>query len=216
MLQLALGRPNTPLRLLCFGAHCDDIETGCGGSLLRLLAEHPGSEVDWVVLSSTPERERETHASAADFLADAERIRVTIEAFRESRFPWCGESIQDVFEQVKTSASPDVVFTHNRLDEHQDHRLIAELTWSTLRDHLVLEYEVPKYGGDLGQPNLFVPLSAAIAQRKIDLILRHYQSLSRRSRFRSETLRAVLGLRGIECNAADGLAEAFHCRKATI
>ena len=216
MLQFTLGRPNTPLRLLCFGAHGDDIETGCGGSLLRLLAEHPGSEVDWVVLSSTPERERETHASAADFLADAERIRVTIEAFRESRFPWCGESIKDVFEQVETSASPDVVFTHSRLDEHQDHRLIAELTWSTFRDHLVLEYEVPKYGGDLGQPNLFVPLPAAIAQRKIDLILRHYQSLSRRSRFRSETLRAVLGLRGIECNAADGLAEAFHCRKATI
>jgi len=216
MLQLALGRPGTPLRLLCVGAHCDDIEIGCGGTLLRLLAEHPGSEVDWVVLSSTPERERETHASAAEFLADAGRIRVSVETFRESYFPWRGEPIKDVFEQVKASASPDVIFTHHRRDEHQDHRLVAELTWNTFRDHLVLEYEIPKYEGDLGQPNLFVPLPAAVAQRKIDLILRHYQSQSRRSWFRAETFRAVMDLRGIESNAPDGVAEAFHCRKATI
>jgi LmbE family N-acetylglucosaminyl deacetylase len=216
MLQLALGSRGTPLRLLCFGAHSDDIEIGCGGSLLRLLAEHPGSEVDWVVLSSNPERERETHAAAADFLADAGRIRITVEAFRESYFPWHGAAIKDVFEQVKGASSPDVVFTHHRRDEHQDHRLVGELTWNTFRDHLILEYEIPKYEGDLGQPGLFVPLTGTIAQRKIELILRHYQSQARRSWFRPETFRAVMRLRGIEGNAPEGLAEAFHCRKATI
>jgi LmbE family N-acetylglucosaminyl deacetylase len=216
MLKLTVGRPGAPLRLLCLGAHCDDIEIGCGGALLRLLAEHPGSEVDWVVLSSTPERERETHASAADFLADARRIRVSVEAFRESYFPWHGEAIKDVLEQARSSCSPDVIFTHHRQDEHQDHRLVAELTWNSFRDHLVLEYEIPKYEGDLGRPGLFVPLSAATAQRKIDLILRHYQSQSRRTWFRPETFQAVMGLRGVECNAPEGLAEAFHCRKATV
>jgi LmbE family N-acetylglucosaminyl deacetylase len=216
MLSLTLGRPGVPLRLLCLGAHSDDIEIGAGGTLLRLLAEYPGSQVDWVVLSSTPEREREARASSAEFLAGAGRATVTIGTFRESFFPYRGESIKDFFEQVKASVSPDLVFTHHRRDEHQDHRLVAELTWNTFRDHLIAEYEIPKYEGDLGQPNLFVPLPADVARRKVELIVRHFKSQASRSWFRPETFQAVMALRGVECNAPDGLAEAFHCRKLTL
>lgn len=216
MQSLTLGGAGTTLRLLCLGAHSDDIEIGAGGTLLRLLAEYPGSQVDWVVLSSTPEREREARASSAEFLAGAGRATVTIGTFRESFFPYRGESIKDFFEQVKASVSPDLVFTHHRRDEHQDHRLVAELTWNTFRDHLIAEYEIPKYEGDLGQPNLFVPLPADVARRKVELIVRHFKSQASRSWFRPETFQAVMALRGVECNAPDGLAEAFHCRKLTL
>jgi LmbE family N-acetylglucosaminyl deacetylase len=215
MLRLSLGPAGTPLRLLCLGAHSDDIEIGCGGALLRLLAERPGSHVDWVVFSATPEREREARASAAEFLAGAASSRVVVESFPESFFPreWAG--VKQALERVKRdSAPPDVVFTHHRRDEHQDHRTLAELTWNTFRDHLIAEYEVAKYEGDLGHPNLFVPLAAETAARKIELILRHFPSQSGRSWFRAETFQAVMNLRGVECNAFQ--AEAFHCRKATL
>jgi LmbE family N-acetylglucosaminyl deacetylase len=216
MLPLSLAPPGRPLHLLCLGAHCDDIEIGSGGTLLRLLAEHPGSRVDWVVLSSNPERERETRASAADFLAGAAEPRVTVEAFRESFFPYRGEEIKDCFEATKARVSPDLVLTHHRRDEHQDHRLVAELTWNTFRDHLILEYEIPKYEGNLGQPSLFVPLAAEVARRKVELIVRHYRSQASRSWFRPATFEAVMALRGIECHAPEGFAEAFHCRKLRI
>jgi LmbE family N-acetylglucosaminyl deacetylase len=216
MRTLTLARPDAPLRLLCLGAHCDDIEIGCGGTLLRLLAEHPGSHVDWVVLSSNLEREREARASAADFLAGAGRSTVVVETFRESFFPYRGEAIKEFFETLKLTVTPDVVFTHHRRDEHQDHRLVAELTWNTFRDHLIAEYEVSKYEGDLARPNLFVPLPAAVARRKVELIGQHYRSQASRSWFRPETFQAVMVLRGVECNAAEGLAEAFHCRKVVV
>lgn len=216
MLPLTFGRTGAPLRLLCLGAHCDDIEIGAGGTILRLLAEHPGSQVDWVVLSSNPEREKEARAAAADFLAGAGSARVRVEAFRESFFPYQGAAIKDFFEEVKATVSPDLVLTHHRRDEHQDHRLVAELTWNTFRNHLVAEYEIPKYEGDLGHPNLFVPLSRQLAARKVDLIVRHFPSQAGRSWFRPETFQAVMSLRGVESNAPDGLAEAFHCRKIVL
>jgi LmbE family N-acetylglucosaminyl deacetylase len=216
MRSLALAASGSPLRLLCLGAHCDDIEIGCGGTLLRLLEEHPGSQVDWVVLSSNPEREREARASAAEFLGAAAHSAVSIESFRESFFPWRGEAIKEHFEKLKAATAPDVVFTHHRHDEHQDHRLVAELTWNTFRNHLVAEYEIPKFEGDLGQPNLFVPLKPAVARRKVELILRHFPSQAGRSWFRRETFEAVMALRAVECNAAEGWAEAFHCRKVVI
>jgi LmbE family N-acetylglucosaminyl deacetylase len=216
MLPLGLGPARGPLRVVCFGAHCDDIEIGAGGTLLRLLAEHPGSEVDWFVLSSNPEREQETRRCAAELLAGAATSRVTVESFRESFFPFQGEAIKDYFEKVKRETSPDVVLSHHRKDEHQDHRLIAELTWNTFRNHLILEYEIAKYEGDLGHPNVFVPLPAALASRKIDLIVQNYKSQATRSWFRPETFRAVMALRGVECNAPEGWAEAFHCRKLRV
>jgi LmbE family N-acetylglucosaminyl deacetylase len=216
-LRLSLGQPGAPLRVLCLGAHCDDIDIGCGGTLLRLLSERPGSEVRWVVFSSVPERERETRAAAEDFLAAAGRREVTVKQFRESYFPSVAASIKDEFESIKASgAPPDLILTHHRRDEHQDHRVIAELTWNTFRSHFIAEYEIPKYEGDLGQPNLFVPIPALVAEQKVELLLRHYPSQVGRSWFRPETFRAVLSLRGIECGAPDGRAEAFHCRKVVV
>ena len=215
MLSLSLPA-GEPLKVLCLGAHCDDIEIGCGGTLLRLLSERPGSEVKWVVFSSVPERERETRASAEAFLAAAGRREVTVKQFRESYFPSAAASIKDEFEGLKAGEPPDLILTHHRRDEHQDHRVIAELTWNTFRNHFIAEYEIPKYEGDLGQPNLFVPIPSPVAEQKIDLLLRHYPSQAGRSWFRAETFRAVLSLRGIECGAPDGSAEAFHCRKVVV
>jgi LmbE family N-acetylglucosaminyl deacetylase len=214
--RLGLGVDGRPLSILCLGAHCDDIEIGAGGTLLRLLRERPGCDVRWAVMSSNPERERETRASASDFLAGAARCEVVVKSFRESFLPYRGEQVKEFFEELKVQGSPDVVLTHHRRDEHQDHRLVAELTWNTFRNHLILEYEIPKYEGDLGLPNLFVPLPAALARRKVELILRHYPTQAGRSWFRRETFEAVMSLRGVECNAGEGYAEAFHCRKLTI
>ena len=215
-LRLNLGEPATPLRVLCLGAHCDDIEIGCGATLLRLLSERPGSDVRWVVFSSVPERERVTRAAAEDFLAAAGRREVTVLQFRESYFPWVAASIKDEFEKLKAGPPPDVILTHHRRDEHQDHRVIAELTWNTFRNHFIAEYEIPKYEGDLGMPNFFVPIPSPVAERKVELLLRHYRSQAGRSWFRPETFKAVLSLRGIECAAPEGFAEAFHCRKVVV
>jgi LmbE family N-acetylglucosaminyl deacetylase len=216
MLAANLGRPGAPLTILCLGAHCDDIEIGCSGTLMRLLAERPGSTVHWVVFSSNALRDTEAKTAAAEVLAQAGQSTVEIESFRESFFPHVGASIKDRFEQIKSAVRPDLVFTHRTQDLHQDHRTIGELTWNTFRDHLIAEYEIPKYEGDLGQPNLFVPLTAAVAKRKIELLLRHFPSQAGRRWFRAETFEAILRLRGIECNAAEGYAEAFHSRKLVL
>jgi LmbE family N-acetylglucosaminyl deacetylase len=214
MLRLVLGQADRPLDILCLGAHCDDIEIGCGGTVLRLLAERPGSTVRWVVFSSNPEREAEARASAAAFLAGAGSSKVSVHAFRESYFPQVSADIKDAFERLKAEVRPDVVFAHHRADQHQDHRVVADLVWNTFRDHLVAEYEIPKYEGDLGTPNAFFPLDDAVARRKVELILRHFPSQRGRSWFRAETFEAVMRLRAIECNAPAGWAEAFHLRKA--
>ena len=217
MLPLAIGgRADVPLRVLCLGAHSDDIEIGCGGTLLRLLAERPGSSVDWVVLSATPEREREASASAAEFLRGAAEANVVVRGFRESYFPYVAAEVKDFFEELKQMSSPDVVFSHHRGDVHQDHRLVADLTWNTYRNHLVLEYEIPKYEGDLGHPNLFVPLSRGAAARKIELLLQHFASQRARTWFRPDVFDGLMCVRGVECNAPEGRAEAFHLRKGII
>jgi LmbE family N-acetylglucosaminyl deacetylase len=212
----ALHLPEGPLRLLCVGAHADDIEIGAGGTLLRLLAEHPGSEVDWRVLTATPEREREARASAAAFLRGAARSSVTVHTFHDGYLPSVHAEVKDVFEELKRELQPDVVVTHTGGDAHQDHRLLAELTWNTFRDHLVLEFEIPKYDGDLGRPNVFVPLARDVAARKVDLLLEHFPSQGARRWFEPETFFALLRLRGLECNARDGYAEAFHVRKVVL
>lgn len=217
MIPASLGAaPGQPLSILCLGAHSDDVEIGCGGTLLRLLAEHPGSAVRWVVFSADDAREAEARASAASFLADASIQQVDVHRFRESYFPYVGAEIKDAFEALKASVQPDVVFTHRRDDEHQDHRSVAQFTWNTFRDHLVAEYEIPKFEGDLGHPNMYVPFDDAVADRKIALLMQHFGTQRSKRWFRPETFRATMALRAIECNAPDGWAEAFHVRKLVL
>jgi len=215
MQTLTLRRGERPLRLLCLGAHSDDLEIGAGGTVRRLLREHPGAHVRWVVFSAPGERAEEARKSAAFFLAEAGSAAVDHHAFRESYFPWQGAEIKDAFEALKSFA-PDVVLTHWVGDAHQDHRTLAELTWNTFRDHLVLEYEIPKYDGDLGRPSLYVPLARAEAEAKVKALMEHFGSQRSRRWFTPDTFFALLRLRGVECNAAEGFAEAFHCRKWTI
>ena len=213
MLPFAFGKAEAPLSLLCLGAHADDIEIGCGGALLRLLAERPGSSVRWVVFSANAEREAEARASALAFLAGAQRAEVEILHFRESFFPFVGAEIKDAFEKLKLGPRPDVIFCHRAADLHQDHRTIGELTWNTFRDHVILEYEIAKYEGDFGRPNCFAPLSRAEARRKVELITTHFPSQATRTWFRPETFEALMRIRGIECNAPEHFAEGFYVRK---
>lgn len=167
----------------------------------------------WVVFASDQKRESEARVSSAAFLERAAQSRVVVQSFKESYFPYLGAQIKDAFERLKREVSPDIVFSHHRQDMHQDHVVVAQLTWNTFRNHLVAEYEIPKYEGDLGTPNVFLPLPDAVARRKVELILRCFPSQASRSWFRAETFEAVMRLRGIECNAPEGWAEAFHCRK---
>lgn len=217
MLPITLvPRTDAPLRILCLGAHSDDIEIGCGGSLLRLLSERPGSSVHWVVFSATGEREREARASAAEFLAGAAESTVITKAFRESYFPALWADIKDFFEELKKLTKPELVLCHCRHDLHQDHRTLAELAWNTFRNNVVAEYEIAKYEGDLGTPNLYVPLSRATADRKVELLMRHFPTQAQRTWFRPDTFHGLMSLRGIECNAPEARAEAFHVRKLVM
>ena len=211
-----LAARSSPLRVLALGAHCDDIEIGCGGTLLRLAGEREHLEVRWAAFSSTPARAEEGRASAAAFLEGAARSEVTIGNHRDGFLPQAWAAVKEELEQIKRGYSPDLIFTHCRQDLHQDHRVVSDLTWNTWRHHLILEYEIPKYDGDLGAPNLFAPLPAAVLERKIALLLRHFSSQSGKAWFTPELFRALPRIRGMECVAAEGLAEAFYCRKATF
>ncbi|MGE0304523.1 MAG: PIG-L deacetylase family protein [Acidimicrobiia bacterium] len=217
MLPITFGADHRgPLDILCIGAHSDDIEIGCGGTMLRLLAERPGSRVTWVVLSGNAERQAEARASAARFLAAAGSSEVIVAEFRESFFPYVAAEIKEFFEELKRRGEPDVIFAHHRRDEHQDHRTVAELTWNTFRNHLIAEYEIVKYEGDLGHPNLYVPIDVETAERKVSLLLEGFPTQRERSWFRPETFRGVMAVRAVECNAPSGMAEAFHVRKMVI
>jgi LmbE family N-acetylglucosaminyl deacetylase len=204
-----------PLRsILCLGAHADDIEIGCGGTLLDLLARHCGVHVHWVVLSARDERAREAAASAPKFLAGAASHQVVLKTFRDTFFPGQYVAIKEFFEELKQQVAPDLVFTHRREDLHQDHRLTAELTWCAFRDHLVLEYEIPKFEGDLGAPNVFVPLDESACRRKIDLLMESFPSQQAvRPWFTPDTYWALLRLRGLECNSPTRYAEGLYARK---
>lgn len=217
MTPLLLGAPaGRPLRLLFLGAHCDDIEIGCGGTVLRLLAEHPGTAVHWVVFASRPEREREAQASAQALLAAAGEVTVEVHGFRDAYLPQQAGEVKDTFEKLKLECSPDLVFTHTGGDAHQDHRLVSELTWNTFRDHLVLEYEIPKYDGDLGRPNVYVPLAAAQVDAKVEVLYEHFRSQHGKRWFDPELFRGLMRVRGMECNAPERFAEAFSARKITL
>jgi LmbE family N-acetylglucosaminyl deacetylase len=204
-----------PRRVLLLGAHADDIEIGCGGTVLRLVSERRDLEVRWIVLSATPERAAEARASAAEFLDDV-KATVVVRDHRDGYLPWSGDAIKQEFEALKRDFVPDVIFTHYRQDLHQDHRLVSELTWNTWRNHFILEYEIPKFDGDFGSPNFFSALPAGTMERKIALVLQHFSTQAGKQWFTADLFRAVARIRGMECVAPEAFAEAFYCRKAVF
>ena len=217
MNMLSLLRDGSgPKRVLALGAHPDDIEIGCGGTILRLVAEVRSLEVLWVVFCATPERAAEARASARAFLEGVPSAQVVVRDYRDGFLPYSGAAVKDEFEALKREFAPDLVFTHYRQDRHQDHRLVSDLTWNTWRDHFILEYEIPKYDGDFGSPNFFAPLPATTLDRKIGLLLEHFPSQKGRAWFTEDLFRAVARIRGMESAAPQAVAEAFYCRKASF
>jgi LmbE family N-acetylglucosaminyl deacetylase len=199
--------------ILCLGAHSDDIEIGCGGTLLSLLADRRDLEIHWVVFSGNDSRSDEAKSSAEAMLKSAAKSNIVLHRFRDTCFPFVGAEIKECFIKLQQEVQPDLIFTHRREDLHQDHRLLAELTWNAFRNHLILEYEIAKYEGDLGAPNFFVPLAESIAREKIRHLLTHFPSQREKHWFNAGVFEAVLRLRAVESNAKSGFAEAFHCRK---
>jgi LmbE family N-acetylglucosaminyl deacetylase len=216
MLALSLFGGDAPVRrVLAIGCHADDIEIGCGGTLLALIRSRADVEVTWVVLGADGQRAAEARASAEDFLAGAARSEIVVHGFKDAYMPYYGESVKEAFEQLKR-VEPDLVLTHTRDDLHQDHRLACELTWNTFRDHLILEYEVPKWDGDLGRPNLYLPLDDDVVADKLELVLRHFPTQAGKHWYDDETFRGLMRLRGLECAAASRYAEAFYAPKVTL
>jgi LmbE family N-acetylglucosaminyl deacetylase len=215
MMDLKFAPRRDALKVLCLGAHSDDIEIGCGGTILKLIAGHKNVAFDWVVLSADDKRKKEAEKSAEAFLTGAAR-RIVVKAFRDGFLPYAGGEIKEYFEQLKRKVDPDLIFTHQGSDRHQDHRLISELTWNTFRDHLILEYEIPKYDADLGAPNVFSCLDEAAAEQKIRHILKYFKSQAGNGWFTEDAFRAILRLRGIESNSPARYAEGFHGRKLVL
>jgi LmbE family N-acetylglucosaminyl deacetylase len=217
MIQLKLDKTGTEkLQILCLGCHSDDIEIGCGGTILKWAGEYPGCTFHWVVFSAIGIRGTEAQHSAIQFVEAASLKEPLLKTFPDSFMPFVGSEVKMVFEDLKQELSPDLIFTHNRNDAHQDHRLISELTWNTFRNHLILEYEIPKYDGDMGQPSVFVPLTQEVCHKKVHLIVDTFESQSGKNWFRPETFFSLMRIRGMECNAPSGYAEAFYCRKLVL
>jgi LmbE family N-acetylglucosaminyl deacetylase len=211
--SLDLGRA---ARVLAIGCHADDVEIGCGGTLLTLIEARPDLEVTWLVLGAAGGRAEEARASAAAFLAGASSSTVVVEGFRDGFFPYLGPAVKERFEELKGEVSPDLILTHAGIDLHQDHRLVSELTWNTFRDHAILEYEVPKWDADLAAPNVYVPLSDEIVTRKVELLLEHFPSQRDKHWFTDDLFRGLMRLRGMEANSPSRFAEAFRCRKLVL
>ncbi len=217
MLSLMLGLPpRGPVSLLCLGAHSDDLEIGCGGALLRLIGERRRVAVTWVVFSGDARRAREARASAARLMRGAAALTVEVAAFRDGFFPFEGAALKERFEQIARGSEFDLIFTHRGDDAHQDHRMVSSLTWNTFRDSLILEYEIPKYDGDLGQPNVFVPLPSAIRRRKVRHLMSAFPTQRGKRWYTPSTFEGLMRLRGIECAAPDGYAEGFYARKLLL
>lgn len=216
MKALQLTLPGDRLSVLCLGAHSDDIEIGAGGTILSWIASGVRLDIHWCVLSAIGKRAAEAEASAAAFMAGTERKKIELATFRDGFFPYDGQELKAWMEGLKGRAQPDVILTHRHDDAHQDHREVCQLTRNSFRDHLILEYEIPKWDGDLGQPNLYVPVDAQAVERKIDLLLAHFGSQRSKDWFDAETFRGLARLRGMECRAPAGYAEAFVLRKARL
>lgn len=216
MIGLQLAKRNSDaIQLLCLGAHSDDIEIGCGGTLLHLKRAFPGLKFHWVVFSAGGPRGTEAAKAAEMFTAGCEK-EIVLKEFRDGFLPYSGAQIKDFFEELKSRVKPDLIFTQWGGDAHQDHRLLSELTWNTFRDHLILEYEVPKYDGDMGRPNLFVPLEAPLYTQKVDCLFEAFESQHAKRWFDRETFLGLMRIRGMEANSPSGYAEAFHCRKMVL
>jgi LmbE family N-acetylglucosaminyl deacetylase len=217
MLGIGLNlEPGAAPMILCVGAHSDDIEIGCAGTIMRLVESYPTLEITWIVLGAHGERAAEARKSAQSLLGQVKAKKVIVAGFRDGFFPYVGVEIKEFFEQLKTQLAPDLIFTHYREDLHQDHRLICELTWNTFRNHLILEYEIPKYDGDMGSPNCFVPLDERICRIKVSHLVDHFGSQAARDWFTEDTFLALLRLRGVEAKAPSKYAEAFYCRKLLL
>jgi LmbE family N-acetylglucosaminyl deacetylase len=205
-----------PLELLILGAHPDDIEIGSGGTILRWVREGRVRRATWVVLSGTDERLSEARAAAGAFLAGVPEVDVRLERFQDGYFPYVGTLLKDYFESIVPGVAPDIILTHAREDRHQDHRLVGELTWQTFRDHLILEYEVPKFDGELGPPSVYIEVPGWAMDDKVRLLLEHFPSQRERHWFTAETFTGLGRLRGVESRSTSGFAEAFQCRKAVL
>ena len=216
MIKLKLEKTSKPLSILALGAHCDDIEIGCGGTILSILNSNANVHVRWIVFSSNEKRKAEATAGARLFTEKAEALDLKIYNFRDGFLPYHGEEVKQQFEEIKKQADPDLIFTHYRHDLHQDHRLVSELTWNTFRNHLILEYEIPKWDGDLGIPNTFVHLDESIAAQKIQYLQQTYNSQQTKAWFTDDLFWSMMRLRGMESNSTSTIAEAFHSRKALL
>ena len=217
MLNIRLAeRERGPLNILCLGAHSDDIEIGCGGTILQLQKGNSNLAFYWVVFSANEKRKEEALASASEFLAGAKKNTVVVKNFKDGYFPYFGADIKDTFEALKKAFSPDLILTHTRHDLHQDHRLLSDLTWNTFRDHMILEYEIAKYDGDLGSPNMFVHCDEDVCRKKVQRINTIFGTQTGNQWFSEENFLSLLRLRGIESNSPTGYAEAFYSRKAVL
>jgi LmbE family N-acetylglucosaminyl deacetylase len=216
VIELKLGsKKSDPLVVLCLGAHSDDIEIGCGGTLLRFQRTVSRLKFHWVVFSASGARGQEAAKGAELFTVGCEKEFV-LKDHRDGFLPYNGSDVKDSFEEIKNRVNPDIIFTHWRGDAHQDHRLLSELTWNTFRDHLILEYEVPKYDGDMGRPNVFVPLEAPLYEHKVNCLFEAFQSQRSKRWFERETFLGLMRIRGMESNSPSGYAEGFYCRKLVL
>lgn len=213
MLPLKLVN-GTGLRLLFIGAHCDDIEIGCGGTLLRMIREYAVDHIQWIIFTSVPARKEEARRSAAYFLRNVKSKEIIIRDFKDTVLPQQALDVKNYFNEIKSTYEPDLIFTHYRNDMHQDHRLLNELTWNTFRNHFILEYEIQKYDGDLANPSFFVPLDEETVKAKVDALLEYYPSQSGKHWFDRETFYALMRIRGLE--SATHYAEAFYMRKGVL
>ncbi|MCW3997876.1 MAG: PIG-L family deacetylase [Candidatus Bathyarchaeota archaeon] len=197
-------------KILCLGAHSDDIEIGCGGTILRIIKEVPEAQFRWVVFSGNKIRKKEALEGVSIFLSEIVSKKIDVHNFRESYFPFIGAEIKDCFEKIKKEFNPDLIFTHYKKDAHQDHKLISKLTWNTFRNHFIIEYEIPKYDGDLGTPNLYICLDEVIVKRKINYLYEAYQTQKKKPWFSEDSFRSILRIRGLESNSPTNYAEAFY------
>jgi LmbE family N-acetylglucosaminyl deacetylase len=216
MLNFSFADRKPGYKILCIGAHCDDIEIGCGGTLLSLMETHCIDFVKWVIFTSTEERKLEAITSAGAFLKNAKEKEILVYDYRDAFLNYCGLEIKEKFETIKKDFQPDLVFTHYRDDRHQDHRLLSEFTWNTFRQHLVLEYEIPKFDGDLGIPNFYVRLTEEQAFRKTQIILDSFKSQASKHWFDKETFHGLMRIRGMESATPTKYAEAFYARKMVL